>query len=818
MARTLKKEINIYKGAIALERLFSRVLRRIIRVVLYISTISLFAVLVLYVVEASDGFKTISVQVLYNDAAIFLGWFLISFSLLFFVSMLSFYYNSRYYRGIEAITHGGELARRRGISYEVAEVLLKDNGDVTTALFSSKYGVEMLNRCNIGADDIIKFLSGKKTRLPLKDIELPDSGFLTLGNIAGFAYKFDEAVEKFLFDHGVTEEIYKGAVMWMMQTYHISKHDTRWWSRDNLGKVAVIGKDWSLGGAYLLENYSRDIRSGAVFSVLSDDVAYADEKITQIESVLSRSKAANVILVGEKGVGKMDIILRLYQNMTSGIATPTITKKRMIVFDTERFIAAHDSKEALEMGMVALFEQAVKAGNIIMVIDDLPNFLENAGALGVNVSALVDVYLASPNIQLIATSEPISFHQSIETKSSLIQRMERVQIENPDLSSSIRILQNIAYKYERRFRILFTYPAVVAIAESADRYITDGVMPDKAVELLAEIAPFANRKKIKIITKETIFEFITEKTGVPTGPVKKEERGKLMNLERILHERVIGQEYAIDAISGVMRRARAGVQDEHRPLGSFLFLGSTGVGKTETSKALARVFFGSEGKMSRIDMSEFSASDAVERLIGTDSKVGVLPRLLKQKPYSVLLLDEFEKATSEVHDLFLQIIDEGIFTDGKGSKINARNSIIIATSNAGSNMIWELVKKHENPSEHKDEIIEAIIRDGIYKPELINRFDGAIIFEPLSIEQQERIAKIMLVELKERIYKKGYDLVVDEVLINLLVKEGYDPEFGARPMRRVLQDKIEEKIASKIIEGGLKLGDKIWFYEEDFSS
>jgi len=248
-----------------------------------------------------------------------------------------------------------------------------------------------------------------------------------------------------------------------------------------------------------------------------------------------------------------------------------------------------------------------------------------------------------------------------------------------------------------------------------------------------------------------------------------------------------------------------------------MFLGSTGVGKTETAKALAFVFFGGEDHMSRIDMSEYSGAGALSKLIGDgNEKVGALSVLLKEKPYGVLLLDEFEKAATAVHDLFLQIVDEGYFTDARGSKINARNNIIIATSNAGATMIWELAKRGKNPNDSKDQIIEFIISEQIYKPELINRFDGVIVFEPLNLDQQEKIAEIMLKGLKDRIKKRGYDLVVDDVLVSLLVKDGYNPEFGARPMRRVLQDNIEEKIAEKIIAGGLKLGDKIWFYEEDF--
>lgn len=820
MKKEVRDEIRIYEQAIALERLFSRRIRKVLKAVLYVTTIASFSASMLFVVEERLSFGAFSSHVLFTGSGgYFFGMFLLSFSFLFILSMLSFFYNSRYYRGIESITHEGFFAREHGLTYEVAEVLGRGHPDLTTALFTSKYGLEMLYRCNIEKKAIQKFLNEKKEILPTDHIIVPEKGYLTLEHLAEYIYKNDNEFADFLFNVGITEPVFNGAVMWTMQTNHHVKHDTRWWSRDNLGKVPTIGKDFSYGGAYMLDRFSRDIKTTAVFSVLSSDLAYADEKVEQIESILSRAKDANVILVGEQGVGKMDIVMRLYEKMQAGDAPPALVDKRIVVLDTDGFVAQHDSKEALEEGLVKMMDQATKAGRMIIAIDNFPNFLQSASAVGVSVSALMDLYLASSELQFIATSDPIQYHSVIESKPTLVGRFERVQIESPDLSSSIRVLQNIATGYERKHHILFTYPSIEAIAETADRYITDGVMPDKAVELLTEIAPVAAQQGLNKVTKEYVFHYVSSKTGIPTGPVGKEERDKLLHLERVLHERVIGQENAIKAISGVMRRARAGVQDQDRPLGSFLFLGSTGVGKTETAKALAYVFFGGEDHMSRIDMSEYSGEDGLERLIGDGKeKVGSLPVLLKEKPYGVLLLDEFEKASEKVHDLFLQVIDEGYFTDARGSKVNARNNIIIATSNAGASMIWELAKERKNLNEAKDKIIDYIISEKIYKPELINRFDGAIIFEPLNLDEQEKIARLMLEDLRGRIKKKGYNLVVDDVLVSLLVKKGYDPEFGARPMRRVLQDYIEEKIASKIIEGGLKQGDKIWFYEEDFQN
>lgn len=818
MQEDLLREVKIYSQAVALESIFPHSIRRVLRTILYIATIAFFAATLFYVIESRLSLGYFAKNVLFSEnTGFFFGLFLLSFSVLYILLMLTFFYNSHFYRGIETITHEGHVTRKRGITYEVGEVLGRKHEDLTTLLFTSKYGLEMLKRCNIDRESIQAFFDNKKEVLPVDNIKFPEKGFVTLEHLAGYAYKFDKEFTDFLFNKGITENIFSGAVGWVIETHHVSKHDARWWSRDNLGKIPAVGKGLSYGGAYMLDRFSREIKTTAVFSVLSSNVAYADEKIEQMESILSRSKDANVILVGEQGVGKMDIVIRLYQKINSGNASPAIAGKRLVVFDADGFVAEHDSKEKLERGLIKMLDQATAAGNIIIAIDNLPNFLKSAETVGVNIPALIDLYLASTEIQFIATSNPVQFHSNIEAKPTLVRRFERVQIESPDLSSSLRIIQNIATQYEGKHHIIFTYPSVYAITESADRYITDGVMPDKAVELFAEIAANAVQGGLKQVTKEFVQKYVSTKTGIPAGPVQEDEREKLLHLEQILHESVIGQDRAIKAIAGAMRRARVGVQDADRPLGSFLFLGPTGVGKTETAKTLAHVFFGGEEHMSRIDMSEYSGADALTHLIG-DGKdsVGSLPVLLKEKPYGLLLLDEFEKASSNVHDLFLQIIDEGYFTDARGAKINARNNIIIATSNAGATMIWGLVKQNKNLNDSQDRIIEFIIGEGIYKPELVNRFDGVIIFEPLNQDQQKRVARIMLQALRDRIEKKGYKLIIDDVLVNLLVKEGYNPEFGARPMRRVLQDNIEEKIAEKIIAGGLKRGDKIGFDKEEF--
>jgi ATP-dependent Clp protease ATP-binding subunit ClpC len=316
-------------------------------------------------------------------------------------------------------------------------------------------------------------------------------------------------------------------------------------------------------------------------------------------------------------------------------------------------------------------------------------------------------------------------------------------------------------------------------------------------------------------------KLVEVKTGIPREAASGSTDTKtLLNLEKILAERIIGQEEGVKAIAAAMRRARAGITNPKRPMGSFLFLGPTGVGKTETTKALADSFFGGESAIIRLDMSEYRTMDALERLIGNFDlgKPGVLTSALRDKPYGVLLLDEFEKTSKDVLDLFLQVLDEGMFADMSGRKVSARNLIIIATSNAGSEMIWQMVKEGGPGALNKEVIIEDIIKRAIFKPELLNRFDGVVVFHPLGRDELTRIAELMVKKFSKSLADKGLEIAITPELINALVEKGSDPTFGARPMNRAIQDKVETMIADKILSGAAQPGTKIIFTPEEIAA
>lgn len=740
------------------------------------------------------------------------------FGALWLEQMLTYsYHNSYYFRGLNSLI-GLDEEPVEGATYDVAEAVLKHRDDVTLAFCTSNLGSLVLVRAGLSLESVAAFISGPRQKISARMVMLPEDEIFSLIGLGKHLLSHDTSFRDLIKTAGITEETFHGALRWMVGAYHQEKRAQRWWSKDNLSRTTGLGREWSYGTAYLLEKFSRDIRTSAVFSTLAANTPFAEEKVREIEHSLARTKASNALLIGEPGVGKIDLVMEVAKRMAAGKSLDAIAGKQIVVLDTNMIFALHRDKQELELTLIRMFDEALQAGNTIIVIENISNFIREAEAVGVFVPELLDEYLASPLLQFIATETPGNYHLHLERLGTFARRFAEILIDTPDLTATTRVLQNVALYNENKYNVLFTYAGLHSVTTAADRYIIEGAMPDKAIELLIDVATKARQAGVQIITEDYVHEVVSEKTGAPTGAIGDSERELLLHLEDRLHQQVIGQQAALSAIARTMRRARAGIQSSEKPVGSFLFLGPTGVGKTETAKALANIFFGSEDKLQRLDMSEYSGPDALERLIGSSDEPGVLPNILREHPYCVLLTDEFEKAAKPVHDLFLQILDEGVFTDARGTKVNARNTIIIATSNAGSDLILRTVRQRKAVNTLAQQIIDHIVKEGVYRPELINRFDNTIIFEPLTLEEQTDVASLMLAGLYKRIKERGYDLQISADLLKVLVQKGYSPEFGARPMQRVLQDVVEEKIAQKIIAKAVKRGEEIILTKDDFST
>lgn len=613
----------------------------------------------------------------------------------------------------------------------------------------------------------------------------------------------------------VKKEDMAEAMEWGKNFYEEKQGKSKWWLKENLARIPGIAKDWCYGETYVLDQFSREF--------MYDKLPYLHfighgQQILAIESTLSKTSQANILLVGEPGAGKKTTVQGFVNLLRNGEIHPALEHKRLVELAANTLIASAKTKGELENLLLKIFNDAVKAGNIILVIDDFGKFVKSSQGLGVSISQLLGSYFNSKAIQLIALEDSDVFKRSMEPDSSLMQYFEVIRLEEPGEKELMQILKSTAMILENRQGVIFTYPAIKEIIKVSRRYLTEGALPERAIDILEEVSSrVASQRKMNFITVNDILSFVKEKTKMPVGDLGTGEKEKLINLEEILHKRVVNQEEAISAISSAVRRARMEIQEAKKPIASFLFLGPTGVGKTETAKALAEIYFNNEEAMIRFDMTEYQEESGVERLIGSfkASEPGILATSIREKPYNLILLDEFEKSHRKIEDLFLQILDEGFFTDAFGKKVYMRSSIIIATSNAASQMIWDMVKEGVNPALFKEKIIDFIQRKGSFRAELLNRFDAIIIFCPLTSENLKVIAKIMLEKLKKRLLGKELELIINDSLIGKVAEIGYTPVFGARPMQRMIQDKIEKEIAQRMISGKIKAGDKIEFNSED---
>ena len=626
-------------------------------------------------------------------------------------------------------------------------------------------------------------------------------------------YHFDEAFKKFLFDLKIKDKELRGAAGWAASFLEHQREFSRWWEKNALGRIPGMGKNLSFGFTYNLDKYSRDISLSESAGVR---ILAHQKEMLAIEEILSKNAEANVLIVGEEGSGRRTILSGLARMIWEGRIMPALEFKRMVMLDTSAITAYAKSKSVLEEVLIKVMNDAVSAGNIILAIDNFPEFMESASAFGVDIPSLLEPYFSSAYIQAVALSSPGLFHRNLETNGKIMKLFQKVEVKEPAREETIQILENAAERLEKKIGAIVTYPALEAIYDLADRFVAEGAMPEKAIDLLDRAAVSSAGGFILPENNEKVIE---ESTKIPVGKAGEEESELLLHLEEFLHKRIIGQEEAVKAISSAVRRLRAGLHAGKRPIGSFLFLGPTGVGKTETAKALAEAYFGSEKNMLRFDMSEFQGEEGIQKLIGSYAGriQGTLATALRQSPFSVLLFDEFEKSSKAVINLFLQILDEGFFSDAFGKRVHARDTIIIATSNAGSNLIWDLIKEGKDPSSLQKEVVDFIRKQGIFSPEILNRFDAVVVYHPLASSQLKEIAKLLLLDLAKRLKEKDITFSITPELIEKVAEIGHDPVMGARPMRRAIADRVEEAISRKILSGELQRGSSLEFSKEELA-
>lgn len=633
----------------------------------------------------------------------------------------------------------------------------------------------------------------------------------------------------------------------------------------------------------VLEQYSRDMTKLAAEGKL-DPVIGRDQEILRLVQILSRRTKNNPCLIGEPGVGKTAIVEGLAQRIVQGEVPDTVKNKRVMTLDLSGMVAGSKYRGEFEERIKKVIKEVIDDGNIILFLDEIHTIIGAGGAEGaIDASNILKPSLARGELQLIGATTIEEYRKYIEKDAALERRFQTIMVEEPSLTEAVRIVMGIKHKYEEHHHVTITPEAVEAAVKLSDRYINDRNLPDKAIDLIDEAAAALRLQGLKIpencirlqeqidelnvqierslkfddlveahkermeqeklikkhtqamqryekkmaakntlVTEDEIAAVVAQWTKIPLKKLEEKESERLLKLEKILHKRVIGQTEAVEAVARAMRRGRVGLQDPKRPIGSFLFLGPTGVGKTELSKALAEAMFGSENDLIRVDMSEYMEPHSVAKMIGSPPGYvghddgGQLSEKIRRNPYSVVLFDEIEKAHPDVFNILLQVLDDGHITDSKGRKVSFKNAIIIMTSNAGASRIVDpknlgfatKTTEQQDYQRMKNGVMEEVKR--LFKPEFINRIDEIMVFHPLNKTELREIVTLLSANLIKRCDRQmGITLSISQTLKNHLVEKYCDVKMGARPLKRAIQTVIEDPLAEEILQGRIRQGDHI---------
>ena len=651
-------------------------------------------------------------------------------------------------------------------------------------------------------------------------------------------------------------------------------------SKDGMKKDAQRRKS----STKLIDKFGHDLTDDARNNKLDPVIGRSDE-VERVIQILCRRTKNNPCLIGEPGVGKTAIVEGLAQRIVAGNAPDILKNKRVIALDLTGMVAGTKYRGDFEERIKNIMNEAIESDDIILFIDEVHTIIGAGSAEGsVDAANILKPSLARGDLQVIGATTLSEYRKNIEKDSALERRFQPVTVGEPNEEDSISILMGLRDRYEEHHKVKITDEAIVAAVRLSSRYITDRFLPDKAIDLIDEagsrvrLATSAAPDEIKnleqeieklseeknsyissqnfekaaelrdkekelneslieaknkwiteskgytgTVTENEIADIVSGWTGIPTGQLTEEESTRLLKMEDILHNRIVGQNEAVNAIAKAIRRGRVGLKDPKRPTGSFIFLGPTGVGKTELCKALAEAMFGSEDAMIRLDMSEYMEKHTVSRIVGSPpgyvgfEEGGQLTEKVRRKPYSVVLFDEIEKAHPDVFNLLLQILEDGMLTDSQGRKVDFKNTVVIMTSNIGARLITD--KKTSfgfATADNADEALESDVKQDVleelkkhFRPEFLNRVDDTIVFSKLGMEDIKQIAKNMLENLKKRLLNLEIDAEFDESAIEAIATAGFDNVYGARPLRRAIQARIEDALSEKILDGSIKKGDKI---------
>lgn len=623
----------------------------------------------------------------------------------------------------------------------------------------------------------------------------------------------DPELERYFHDHKLDTEDIRRAVLW---TRNIGKaRAPRKSNKPQKIRHDIMNRAWTARITPELDQFSYDMTDYAR-SGLTGAVIGRERELDELMRILERTSQNNALLIGEEGSGRTSVVKALANRMIRDEVLPTLRDKRLVVLDITALVAGARAGGDLELRVQKVLEDMGRGGNIILYIPDIHNLAAAGSAEGFDASKILSPILSRGIFQIIGSTDYRNYRRYIEPRSDFADGFDKVRVEELSEADALKVLSVQAGYVESREGVTMTYGALRAAVELSKRYLPDRLLPGKAIDLLSETAVEVRRRGAgQMLREEDVAKIITEKTGIPLESINSDEAEKLLALEDSLHKRVIGQDQAIRSVASAIRRVRVGMKRENRPIGAFLFVGPTGVGKTELAKALAEVYYGNERAMVRLDMSEFQTVESVEKLIGYSSAEnadstnagGILTEAIKHSPFSLLLLDELEKAHGNVLNLFLQVLDDGRLTDNLGRTVDFTNTIIIATSNAGSKEISKIFIDEKTDNGRILELLEPYLLQ-YFAPEFMNRFTDKIVFRSLSPRDLMLIAKLQIKELAKRLDEaQGIRIELDDEAVSYLAEAGYDAEYGARYLQRTMQEKLENLIAVEFLKGNIKRGD-----------
>lgn len=613
------------------------------------------------------------------------------------------------------------------------------------------------------------------------------------------AYRASPPLQRLLTDMNITEEMFFQALRWMLINEQLRARALRLRQAAGEKPQGAMNRTMTATATPTLAACSEDLTLRAVYGGMHMLIGRTSQ-LEQIFRVFTSGRGG-VILVGDNGVGVSAIVEGLANCMVEEDVPELLFDKRLLSIDVQYLVTQGESARTQ---LLFALREAAGAGNIVLALEHIDVLVEERNG---EFAALVASELERSKILLLCTTHPAGFARL--EKSPLARVLTKVLVNEPDRQDAISIVESHVGDLEHRHHVAFSLTALVAAVDLGKKYIHDSPLPQSALLLCAEAAAAqAAQKQRQWILPEDIATLIQQKTGVSVGDVGQTERDVLLNIEDALRARVIGQSQAIHAISAALRRARAGLNLAHRPLASFLFLGPTGVGKTELAKATADTYFGGAAGMIRFDMSEYQSRDAVERFIGRAGEAGQFTEALRLRPFSLVLIDEIEKAHPDVLNLFLQVMDDGRITDGLGRTIDCTSSIFIATSNVGAVQIQDSVVRKESLDTIKASLMDGPLRE-TFHPEFLNRFTDIIVFSPLSPDDVVAIAYLHIAKLVEKLAQQNIVLDVSDDAVHALARLGYDPKFGARPLQRAVQERLENPIADIMLRNPLKPRDSI---------